>query len=159
MPTKFKEVQYFNQWWLWIILIGCLIIPFVGIISNLSGNEIAGRVWTLDAGLWVYLILSLLIFLLFKIMHLRTEITRDEIRMKLVPFKSKRTKWKDVASAQVIDYGFVGGWGIRLFTKYGTVYNIRGSKGLAIELKDGKKYLIGTQDPESLKKYLADHGH
>lgn len=65
--------------------------------------------------------------------------------MSFFPFVKKTTKWTDMKKAEVINYGFVGGWGIRLRTKYGTVYNIKGNKGLAIELLNGKKYLIGTQ--------------
>jgi hypothetical protein len=67
----------------------------------------------------------------------------------------KKIDWEEVANAQVVDYGFVGGWGIRLFTSYGTVYNIRGRFGLALELKSGKKLLIGTQKPEALKAFIA----
>ena len=56
--------------------------------------------------------------------------------------------------AEIVNYGFVGGWGIRLWTKYGTVYNMRGNKGLAIALTDGNKFLIGTQKPEELTAIL-----
>lgn len=58
---------------------------------------------------------------------------------------------KDIKSAKVVNYGFVGGWGIRLWTAYGTVYNIKGNKGLAIELFNGEKFLIGTQKENELK--------
>jgi len=53
-----------------------------------------------------------------------------------------------------VHYGFVGGWGIRLFTAYGTVYNMRGAKGLAIRLKSGKKFLIGSQRSEVLNQFI-----
>ena len=54
----------------------------------------------------------------------------------------------------MINYGFVGGWGIRLFTKYGTIYNTSGNKGLALELHDGKKLVIGTDKEEELKNFI-----
>lgn len=53
---------------------------------------------------------------------------------------------------KVINYGFVGGWGIRLWTKYGTVYNVSGNKGLFIKLKNGKTMVIGTQKSQELEK-------
>lgn len=66
----------------------------------------------------------------------------------------KSVEWEDVKQAKVVDYGFVGGWGIRFGTEYGTVYNIKGKKGLAIELNNGKKFLIGTQKEEELNEVL-----
>ena len=57
---------------------------------------------------------------------------------------------KDIEEAELIKYGFVG-YGIRLSIKYGSVYNVKGDKGLRITLKNGKKYLIGTQTPDNLK--------
>ena len=74
--------------------------------------------------------------------------------MRFFPLVKKDIKWKDIKDVQVIEYGFVGGFGIRLGTKYGTVYNIKGNKGLAIELTNGKKYLIGTQKETELKTAL-----
>ena len=56
--------------------------------------------------------------------------------------------------AEIVNYEFVGGWGIRLWTKYGTVYNTKGDKGLAIELQNGKKFLIGTQKATELSKII-----
>ncbi len=35
--------------------------------------------------------------------------------------------------------------GIRVWTKYGTVYNAQGKIGLSIKLKSGKQFVIGTQ--------------
>ena len=88
-------------------------------------------------------------------MKLQTLISMDSIRMKFFPFAKKDVKWEQIQRCQVVNYGFVGGWGIRLGTKYGTVYNIRGNQVLAIELKNGKMFLIGTQKEEELKKFIA----
>ena len=103
-----------------------------------------------------------MIILFFRI-RLITNINQNEIRMKFFPFVKKHINWKDVKSAEIVNYGFVGGWGIRLWTKYGTVYNTKGNKGLAIELKNGKKFLIGTQKETELnnvveKKPVANNG-
>ena len=52
-----------------------------------------------------------------------------------------------------MNYGFVG-YGIRLGSKYGTVYNMKGNRGLAIELNNGKKFVIGTQKEMELKNVV-----
>jgi hypothetical protein len=74
--------------------------------------------------------------------------------MSFFPLIKKTTNWTEIKKVEVVNYGFVGGWGIRLWTKYGTVYNIKGNKGLAIELFNGKKYLIGTQKEIELNEIV-----
>jgi hypothetical protein len=86
--------------------------------------------------------------------RLKTEINQYEIKVSFFPFVKKRVSWDEVKSAEILDYGFVGGWGIRLWTKYGTVYNTRGSKGLAIELNNGREFLIGTQKAAELHEII-----
>ncbi len=93
------------------------------------------------AGLWA----------LFLVMRLQTEIDREEIRVRFVPFFKKIIPWAEVVSAEVKDYGFIGGWGIRISTKYGRAYNVKGSKGLVLTLKNGKKVLVGTQKEAELR--------
>ena len=70
------------------------------------------------------------------------------------PMVRKKVAWDNIAELEVLDYGFVGGWGIRIGTKFGTVYNTSGSKGLRIKLKNNKKFLIGTQKEDELKRIV-----
>ena len=65
----------------------------------------------------------------------------------------KYMPWEDIKSTKVITYKFVG-YGLRLGTKYGTIFNIKGSRGLQIELKSGEKVLIGTQQADDMKGLL-----
>jgi len=87
-------------------------------------------------------------------MKLKTSIDKNGIQMIFFPFTRNRVEWNEIQDTKVVNYGFVGGWGIRLWTKYGTVYNMKGNKGLAIELKNGKKFLIGTQKEVELNNVL-----
>ena len=91
---------------------------------------------------------------LLYLLTLKTDIDSDKIAIKFGPFVNKSWQWSDIDSAEVITYKFVGGWGIRLWTRYGTVYNVKGYKGLALQLKNGKKLLIGTQKEEELKNFV-----
>ena len=154
MKIEFKEEQNFRQWWLWIILIGLGILPIYGIYKQLILGEAFGDNPMPDFGLIVLAIFMFGIMALFWFMELKTEIDQKELRMKFIPFVKKTAQWKDVKSAKILNYGFAGGWGIRIGTKYGTIYNTKGNKGLAIELKSGKKFLIGTQKEAELTKVL-----
>ena len=154
----FQEKQKFTQWWLWLLLGGIAIIPAYGIYKQLImglpfGSKPMSNVSLLLVALFIVALLSL-----FWLMELRTEISSREIRMQFYPFIKKSFVVDDIASAEVINYGFVGGWGIRIGTKYGTVYNVRGKHGLFICLKSGKKYVIGTQEPEAMAKAIKSVG-
>ena len=150
MTTLFKEDQRFTQWWLWVILIPIGILPVVGIVQQLILGEEFGDNPMSDIGLILFAVFVFALLGLFLMMRLKTEIDQTEVRMSFIPFVKKRIKWSEIKKAEVVNYGFVGGWGIRLSFKYGTVYNIKGNMGLAIELKNGKRFVIGTQKEKEL---------
>lgn len=151
MIIKFKEHQKFTQWWLWVVLIVIGFLPIIGIYKQLITDENFGSkpMSNIELGLVSLLVFGVIV--LFWLIKLETEINSNEIRMRFFPFIKKKVLWKDIKNAKVVNYGFVGGWGIRLWTAYGTVYNIKGNKGLAIELLNGEKFLIGTQKENELK--------
>jgi len=152
----FQEKQKFTQWWLWVLLIGTTLIPVYGVYKQVfMGQEVGDRPMS-DTGMIIFLVFMLVFLFFFWKMQLITEITNEHIDMKFFPFSNKTITWSEVESAEVINYGFVGGWGVRIGTKYGTVYNTSGKIGLAIKLKSGKKICIGTQKGEELKSILND---
>ncbi len=153
--TIFLEKQKFSQWWLWLLLIGITLIPVYGIYKQIFMGETFGDNPMSDAGLIVFLVFMLAFLFFFWMMQLTTEITAENIDMKFFPFANKTIPWSEVKSAEVLDYGFVGGWGVRIGTKYGTVYNTSGKIGLALELKSGKKICIGTQKEAELRNVVA----
>ena len=137
---KFTEEQKFTQWWLWLILIGVSILPVIGIFEQLIFGHTFGDKPMSNIELLIFSSFVFCLVALFGFMKLKTEIDEQEIRMNFFPFIKKRTNWNEIKSAEIINYGFVGGWGIRLWTQYGTVYNVKGNKGLAIELKIAKPF-------------------
>lgn len=154
MKKQFSEKQKFTQWWIWLILLGIGILPLIGIYKQLYLGEPFGDKPLSDNGLIVFTVFIFAFIAFFWVMQLRTDINQQEVKMYFFPFLKKTIKWSEVKSAQIVNYGFVGGWGIRLWTKYGTVYNIKGKMGLALELKNNKKILIGTQKADELKAFL-----
>jgi len=150
---KFKEVQKFTQWWLWLILIGVGMIPIFGIYQQILVGEPFGDKPMSDTGLLIFTLFTWGLLAMFYYMRLVTEIDQTEIRMNFIPFTKKTVKWNQVKSAKVVDYGFVG-YGIRLGSKYGTIYNTKGRLGLAIELKNGNKFLIGTQRSTEIQELV-----
>lgn len=156
MTPKLKEEQKFTQWWLWLILIGVGILAVIGTYNQLIFGEEFGNKPMSDFGIIIFSVLVFGMIAMFLLVRLKTEIDQNEIRMNFFPFVKKRISWKEIKSAEVVNYGFVGGWGIRFWTAYGTVYNIKGNKGLAIELTNGKKFLIGTQKETEMNKVVQE---
>jgi hypothetical protein len=150
MKIDFKEEQKFTQWWLWIFLIAIGIFPIFGIYKQLIVGEKFGDKPMSDSGLIFSCLLGFSIIAMFWLMRLKTEINQEEIRIDFFPLVKKRISWKKIKSVEIVNYGFVG-WGIRFWTKFGTVYNTKGNIGLAIELLNGEKCLIGTQKEKELK--------
>jgi len=153
MQTIFKEGQKFTQWWLWLPLLGIVMIPIIGIYKQIIIGEPFGTKPASDGELILVFLLIMSILGLFWLMKLTTIIDAQAIKINYFPFLQKTIKWEDVKSAELVNYGFVG-WGIRVGSKYGTVYNVKGNKGLAIQLKSGKKYCIGTQKEEELQQKI-----
>ena len=153
MNTEFKEVQKFTQWWLWLIIIGIGMLPIYGIYKQFILGEKFGTNPMSNTGLVFFIIFVFGLIALFLLMKLKTEINENEVKIKFVPFITKSIKWNEIKNAEVINYGFVG-WGIKIGTKYGTVYNTKGKIGLSIKLKNGKKLLIGTQKEAELKNVI-----
>ena len=145
MKLEFTEEQKFTQWWLWLIMLAVFSIPVYDFVVVDFSQALKSSP----------LILLVILFYAFK---LKTRINDKGIRMTYFSYLGKFKDWSEIKSVKVIDYGFVGGWGVRLWTKFGTVYNIRGSKGLVVELNSGTAFIIGTQQEEELKTFFKKLG-
>ena len=155
MKSAYTEIQKFNQWWLWILLLAVLGLPVYGMYQQMILGEPFGSKPMSDLGLVLFFVGTLLIIGLFWYLELRTEIDETGIRVRLRPISSEVFTWDQIEHVEIVTYGFVG-YGLRFSSKYGTVYNTSGNRGLAIKLKSSSRYIIGTQNPEELKKTLLE---
>ena len=146
----FTEEQKFNQWWLFLLVmvtIGVLVVSVAAAIRTIEETIVV-------AAVIIGCLLGILLMASIFIMKLRTTITEEKIQIHYYPFVKREWLWSDLKTAKVLDYGFVGGWGIRIWTGMGTVYNVRGSKGLHFKTAD-KEYVIGTQKEEEMRSSIA----
>ena len=150
----FEEHQRFSQWWLWLFLGALGVFALYGFYQQIILGKPFGSKPMSDWGLIVFLVFTAAFISMFYFMTLSTKITEKTIHIRFFPFVNKTIPWNDVEKAEVVRYGFVGGWGIRLGTQYGTAYNMSGNIGLAIQLKSGVKYLLGTQKEEEVSVLL-----
>lgn len=68
-------------------------------------------------------------------------------------FPRKRVLLGEIASVQTIQTRLIDGWGIH-YTRRGWLYNVSGRGAVAITLKNGKQFCLGTDEPEKLADAL-----
>lgn len=144
----FTETQKFAPWVIWLMR-GLLVFLLLVFLYSYRSTGYHYSYW-----LYIFAVLPML---LLEVLRLRTKIDESGIHMSFMPFSKKHYGWDDIKSAKVLDYGFVGGWGIRMWTKYGTVYNTQGREGVWLKLKNDKQVLIGTQRKHDLQRALDKH--
>ena len=66
---------------------------------------------------------------------------------------NKKFILKDIESCHTVKNPWYYGWGIRI-TPHGWLYNISGLSAVEIQMKNGKKYRIGTDEPQNLEQAI-----
>lgn len=158
----FVEEQRFNQWWLYLLLAIPLISLVLPFIFN-SDDYLNGDKETLT-GITISLVVMVIVTLLILSIRLRTKIDENGIYYQFYPinFNEKFIPWSDISKCYVRKYNPLteyGGWGYRsgFGRGKGKALNIRGSQGIQLELKNGKKLLLGTQKEELVKRTLESY--
>jgi hypothetical protein len=156
--VKFSENQRFRQKWLWLIMIitltGTLILTFTKILIKNTADCI---VYDMSTLVYVAIFFILLPFF-FLVFELRTRVTDNAIYIRFFPFHASWICFPitDIASYSNVKYHPLleyGGWGIR-FGLQGKAYNVSGNRGIRLFFKNGKKLLIGSQDPDRFESAI-----
>lgn len=164
MQPTFHEIQRFNKWWHYLI-IGS---PFIlGLIIGLAMyadicQKIAGSgTQFLPTG---FVILgTFLLFAWFLYMKLETRIDAQGIYVRFhgIPFCKRSIPWQDIKTISVITYSPLsdyGGWGVRYgMAGNGWCYNVSGSKGIKLFYRNGKPFLIGTQQADAAQTTIEHY--
>ena len=59
----------------------------------------------------------------------------------------------EIETVEAVRNSWIWGWGIRL-TPHGWLYNVSGLDAVEVRLKSGKKFRIGTDDPQGLVRAI-----
>lgn len=155
----FREVQRFDQWWLWLLVLGPTALVWYGAIQQLIFGKAFGENPASDTGVSVILVLfGILLPLFMYSLKLITEVRQDGLYVRFYPFhfSYRRYPYESINSYKVRVYSPLkeyGGLGIR-YGRKGMAYNVRGDRGVQLELKNGQGLLIGSQRPEELERYM-----
>lgn len=158
----FVEEQKFRQKWLLFLLIPIFIVLTIIVVYSLYKQlylkEPFGNNPMSDEGLVIFsfFLLLLLVGLLWLLISTKlTVIVKDNyLTIRFYPFLSREFDLAEIEHYKPVTYNPImeyGGWGIRISIKgRGMAYNVSGNRGVDIILKNGKRFLIGSQKPEEL---------
>jgi hypothetical protein len=157
----FIEEQRFTQLWLIILIIFSSLVPIGVVISEYQKDK---NSFSLEMVLLIGLVILLPLGIIF-LFKLSTRIDEQGIYYQFFPFhfSLKKIGWNEISKAYVRTYdpiGEYGGWGLKdgiLFSKKGKAINVSGDIGIQLELKNGKKLLIGTQKESEAKSVLETY--
>jgi len=108
---------------------------------------------------WVQVVLLcacvLLLFMTWLFGSLTVEVDEEELRHWFGPgFWKKSYQLLHIESAKVVRNSWFWGWGIRL-TPHGWLYNVSGFDAVQIQLRSGRTFRIGTDDPQGLFEAIS----
>lgn len=151
----FREVQRLGgMWWGTLIVCGVAVLAWVGFVLQIVLGRPFGTKPTPDWAMWLlWLLFGIGLPVLWHISRLVVEVTDDYIYVQYVPFVTRTIAYTQIKGYEARSYRPIreyGGWGIRWAPGKRRAYNVRGSKGVELELISGQRIMIGSQRPEEL---------
>ena len=82
---------------------------------------------------------------------LTCEVDREEFRVRcgLLGWPGKRVPLKEIAGILPTKTALISGFGIRVTTR-GWLYSVSGRHAVIVGMRDGKQFLVGSDEPEKL---------
>jgi hypothetical protein len=105
---------------------------------------------------WLIIGLPLLIVIATLLLFSALEISIDDrtLTWRFLPgFISKSVSLSDIADAKATRTSFIWGWGIH-YTDRGWLYNVSGLGAVHVRLRNGKQFLLGTDEPAALAEAI-----
>jgi hypothetical protein len=148
-PAIFVERQWLVRYWWPLLLIPMLLVSLVVWLAPKHGTP---------PGWWVFALLGLVMALVAGlVLDVRLDATGAYYRLLPLQWHWQHVAWPEVSRAYLRRYDPLseyGGWGIK-GTARNRAYNIANDEGLQLELRDGRRVLLGTQRPTELAQVLA----
>ena len=128
------------------------ILPAIAIIIILGLTQPPPR----PLNFMLIAVLTILVVCAILFASLTIRITESEIRWHFGPgLIRKKVALADIQHAEITATKFIYGWGIHL-TPNGWLYNVSGFKAVAIKMKNGKQFVLGTDEPEKLHEAIQN---
>lgn len=158
--TLYVERQRYNQFWLWVVILGVASIFWIGFICQvLLGGALGSDPVSTFELIVLFVLIGLGLPYFFYRMSLTTEVKPGEVRVRFWPFHLRPVKiplhlvrdYELITYNPIADYG---GWGIRWGFR-GKAYNMSGNEGVQLHFYNKKPMLIGSQRAQELYKAIG----
>ena len=103
-------------------------------------------------------LIGLIIVLIVLAIFSRLTVTVNDQMVKIqfgLGIIRKTFRLKEIETCRVVKNPWYYGWGIR-FTPRGWLFNVSGFSAIELQMKNGKRYRIGTDDPNNLAKAVDE---
>ena len=156
--TLYREEQEFRSWWMW------LIVGFVAAIQwwGFTQQIVRGKPWGNKPApdwmmviLWIVFGMGLPVFFLYT--KLIITVSNEAVEVNFRPLVKRTFAMTDVVKAEARTYSPLaefGGWGIRGGMQGIRAFNASGNQGVDLTLADGRKILLGSQQPDELAQAI-----
>jgi hypothetical protein len=135
--TRYEHTQI-GHVVIWSLLVGAVLFASSAILESSSHGE------SFRLGSVVLLIILAVFY------KLTITIGDEALRWSFgVGIIRKKVRIAEIASCEPIRVKWWYGWGIHL-TPFGWLYNVSGLGAVAITLRNGRKFALGTDDPQTL---------
>ncbi len=123
-------------------------VPFILLISY----------FTVKYPHWIAIsVLGILVVCLILFASLTVNVDGESIRIKFGPGFIRKTFFvQDLISCQPVKNQWWYGWGLRQI-RGGWLYNVSGLQAVELVTVDGKKYRIGTDEPQKLSEVIQQN--
>jgi hypothetical protein len=155
----YREVQKFEQFWIWLIVLGIAALMWYAAVQQLLMHRPFGDRPMPDIMMIIFwLVFGIGLPTLFIYARLITEVRIDGIYLRFIPFQGKFQKiaFEELKGFEAREYRPImeyGGWGIRFGSK-GKAYIVSGNRGVQLEFTNGKRLLIGSQRADEFRQAI-----
>ena len=141
MPTRYKHTQigYF------LVTVYSIVVLFLGYFNIMT---------SFHPLTFIALIIVLTVLGIFACLTVTVNDQIVKIQFGLGIIR-KTFPLKEIETYRVVKNPWYYGWGIR-FTPRGWLFNVSGFSAIELQMKNGKRYRIGTDDPDNLAKALGE---
>mgnify|MGYP001821635815 CR=1 FL=1 len=152
--VQFEERQHFRQPWIWALILLVAGIGWWALVQQVVLDQPFGSNPGPDWLVWLlWLVVGLGLPALFLWAHLRLTVTDEAVIISYRPFTRRRIELLEILGANAREYDALreyGGWGIKGWSREKRAYNVSGSEGVELFLRDGRTVMLGSQRADEL---------
>jgi hypothetical protein len=151
----FREVQKWDST-IRVVFLALLLVADAGMVAAiLAAERKPSDTLPLAFSLTLAAVVSLSVIVLLWVSRLEIEVRPDAISVRFFPFHLQWRQFpaQDLRECYARRYRPLreyGGWGIR-YGWHGWAYNLRGHEGVQLVFQNGRKLLLGSQQPQKLE--------